>query len=192
MKQSHKKSDFASQNTVYVCRAPQTNLQFGEKIAAQHRFALQVLHRAYLEVVDWNLDELHLHRLPNGKYVCDKGHFSISHSGNYVAVAVSNAPIGVDIQKYNGEKVLDVAKKFFTEAEKRQLAKSDNKVDCFYLTWCKKEALWKSLATQPLTIATVETCEAPFTTRILILDGETYYLAVTGNAIITIDAPFDC
>ena len=172
---------------VYLCRAPKTELRFGKKIAMQHEFALQVLKRAYRDIFDCNLDELHLRTLPCGKPVCDKGHFSVSHSGNYVCVAVSNTPIGVDLQKYSGEKVLDVAKKFFTEEEKRHLAASDNKIDSFYLTWCKKEALWKSLDKQPPTIATVETVDAPFATSVLTLDGEKYYLATTcENANVTL------
>ena len=182
MKQPQQKPTLeATKCYVYVRRAPKTEL-FGEKNAMQSEFAAQVLRRAYREVFRLNLDELNLRRLSNGKLTCDKGYFSISHSGSYVAVAVSERPVGVDIQKYNGEKVLDVAKKFFTEAEKRQLAESDGKIDCFYLTWCKKEALWKSLDAQPPTIATVETSNAPFTTSILNLDGEKYYLAITGDA----------
>lgn len=188
MKQQQQKNAYqTSQNRVYVCRAPETDLRFGEKIAMQHQFALQVLKRAYRELFNLNLDELNLRELASGKPVCDEGHFSISHSGNYVAVAVGNAPVGVDIQRYSGKKVLGVARKFFTEAEKRQLAESDSAVDCFYTTWCKKEALWKSLDVQPPTIATVETTSVPFTTSILTLDGEKYYLAITGNAKMVVE-----
>ena len=182
MNKQQQKSVLTPNSYVYLCRAPITELPLAEKTAIQHQFALQILRRAYSEVFNLNLDGLNLTTLKSGKPVCDRGYFSISHSGNYVCVAVSDAPIGVDIQKYNGEKALDVAKKFFTEEEKRRLAESDNKIDCFYLTWCKKEALWKSLDVQPPTIATVETTAAPFTTSVLTLDGEKYYLAATGGA----------
>lgn len=171
---------------VYVCRAPKTDLRFGEKIAFQTEFALQVLKRAYRENFHWDLDALNLRRLPSNKLVCDKGFFSVSHSGNYVAVAVSEQPVGVDIQRFSGAKIQDVARKYFTEREQRLLRDAENQTDCFYLTWCRKEALWKSLDEQPPTVTTVETVGEPFTTKTLILDDETYYLAVTGNAEVRI------
>lgn len=183
MNNQWKKTAAPAQNCcVYVCRAPETQLRFGEKIALHSGFALQVLRRAYREQLHLDLEELHLRRTENGKLVCDSGFFSISHSGNYVAVAVCDKPVGVDIQRFSGAKIRDVAQKFFTERELRKFFDAANFTDCFYFTWCKKEALWKSLEEQPATIAHVETCNAPFTEKKLVLDNETYYLAVTGEA----------
>ena len=123
---------------VYLCRAPQTELRFGEKVAMQHQFALQVLQRAYREIFNLNLDELNLRRLPSNKLVCDSGHFSISHSGNFVAVAVSDKPVGVDIQKYNGEKVLDVAKNSSQRKKTDNLPKATTKLTVFTSFGAKK------------------------------------------------------
>ena len=37
----------------------------------------------------------------NGKWLCDKCFFSISHSNGYVAVAVSNREVGIDVEEIN-------------------------------------------------------------------------------------------
>ncbi len=168
--------------TVFVFRTQSDNLRFGEKVAFQSQCGIKRIEQAYSEL--FNIQNLHYQKLPNGKYVCEEGYFSISHSGNYVAVAISTQPIGVDLQRFSGAKIIDVANKFFTEREKQQM---QNSTENFYLTWCKKEALWKSLYQQPPTIASVETTDKQFTTDVLVLENEYFYLAVTGSANIIVE-----
>jgi len=76
-----------------------------------------------------------------GKPYFSKGFpfFSISHSGNYVAVAISDYNIGLDIQK---EKNIspDVVKKIFTYDEQELMKKKI--ISPAYL-WCVKESVLK-------------------------------------------------
>ena len=55
----------------------------------------------------------------NGKpYFLDRGdiHFSLSHSGEYVMCAISDSPVGCDVQKY--QEISDkVQKRIFTDKE---------------------------------------------------------------------------
>ena len=177
-------SKLSQQTTaVYLCFIPDYgNLYFGDKRTKQTEYSRRLLRYAYKKQFGVDLATQNLRVSKTGKLECDKHHLSVSHSGNYVCVAVSTAPVGVDLQKFNGEKVMNVAKKFFTEEEQTRLAASENKLDTFYFTWCKKEALWKSLETQPMTIATVNSTKSDFFVQKLQLDGENYYLAVTGEA----------
>ena len=79
--------------------------------------------------------------------------FSLSHSGDYAVIAFADKKecnqIGIDIQKRNEKKsVLDIAKHFYSEAEKRiiESAESDNKdaaIDLFYEIWSAKEGYIK-------------------------------------------------
>ena len=171
------------QPIVFLCRIPSCeNADCGKKRATQSEYARKLLDYAYAKQFGLDLATQNLRVDENGKPMCNQGYFSIAHSGDYACVAASNAPVGVDIQKFNGVKSLTVAKRFFTEEEKRQLDECENddgKIDCFYLTWCKKEALWKSLEAQPATVAPVNTTASKFFAQKLQLDGETYYLAVT-------------
>ena len=69
-------------------------------------------------------------------------HFNISHSGEYVACAVSDRPIGVDIQKI-GEYNSDVAKRVCNVKELKQIEDSLDKASEFTKLWTQKEAVLK-------------------------------------------------
>lgn len=69
-------------------------------------------------------------------------HFNISHSGEYVVCAVSDKPIGVDIQKIS-EYNSDVAKRVCNEKELEQIENSSDKASEFTKLWTQKEAVFK-------------------------------------------------
>lgn len=69
-------------------------------------------------------------------------HFSISHSGEYVMVAVSDKPVGADIQKikkYNSA----VMKKYYSDKEIKQIEESSDKDSEYTKIWTQKEAVIK-------------------------------------------------
>lgn len=73
-------------------------------------------------------------------------HFNISHSGIYVACAVSDMPIGIDIQKiceYN----FDVARRICNAKELKQIENSEDKASEFTKLWTQKEAVLKMVGT---------------------------------------------
>lgn len=69
-------------------------------------------------------------------------HFNISHSGEYVACAVADSPVGVDIQKI-GEYSLEVARRVCNEQELKQIEDSSDKASEFIKFWTQKEAILK-------------------------------------------------
>lgn len=73
-------------------------------------------------------------------------HFNISHSGEYVACAASDKPIGVDIQKI-GEYNFDVAKRVCNKNELKQVEDSSYKASEFTKLWTQKEAVLKMYGT---------------------------------------------
>jgi len=73
-------------------------------------------------------------------------HFNISHSGEYVICAVSNKPVGVDIQKI-GQYNYDVAKRVCNETELKQIEDSLDKASEFTKLWTQKEAVLKMYGT---------------------------------------------
>lgn len=76
-----------------------------------------------------------------------KAHFNISHSGDYVVVAFSDCPVGVDIEKNKGNR-LKVAKRFFTREELDDLnafPEEQEQIDYFYTLWTLKESYMKAL-----------------------------------------------
>lgn len=83
-------------------------------------------------------------------------HFNISHSGEYVACAVSDKPVGVDIQKI-GEYNCDVAKRVCNEKELVQIENSSDKASEFTKLWAQKEAVLKMYGTG-ITGGNIKTC----------------------------------
>jgi len=76
-------------------------------------------------------------------FIDNKKHFSISHSGNLLALFSSNKYcIGIDIEKISN-KLESFSHKFIHDKEKIFLTK-DNYLLTTHLIWCAKEAIYKS------------------------------------------------
>ena len=110
-----------------------------------------LLDKAGIKENEVTVDENGKPSLKNG------GHISISHSGEYCALAVADAPVGIDIEQIG--RVDDrIASRFFTETE-RQWAHGD--AARLTVVWTVKEAvakldgtgikmLWNSVDVTPL------------------------------------------
>lgn len=84
--------------------------------------------------------------------------FNLSHSGNFAACALSDSPIGLDIQTER-DCNSGLAEKYFTAPERRFIEESDNKAYAFTKLWCMKESAVKHIGTglkTPLSSFTVE------------------------------------
>ncbi len=73
-------------------------------------------------------------------------HFNISHSGQYVACAVSDRPVGIDVQEITPYRP-DVAKLVCTPEEILQIETSPDPAAEFTVLWTKKEAYGKEKGT---------------------------------------------
>lgn len=71
--------------------------------------------------------------------------FNISHSGDFVACATDNEPIGIDIEKVKQIDYKEIAKSFFSEIEFDYIVKENPNVqlDKFYEIWTLKESYIK-------------------------------------------------
>lgn len=78
----------------------------------------------------------------NGKPLCDFCFFSISHSGDFAAVAVSDNQVGVDIQIPGGFKKREKYM-LFSPAENEFVNAKDSE-NRFYTLWTSKEAYIKA------------------------------------------------
>ena len=73
-----------------------------------------------------------------------KVYISISHSGDYVMVAVSDCNVGCDIQKeVKGKDPDKLAKRFLSEKECEKKSKSSEKLHLFYKYWTYRESYCK-------------------------------------------------
>ncbi len=86
----------------------------------------------------------------NGKpFLKDGKHISITHSFHFSAVAISNAPIGIDIEKTR-TKIIRIASKFINYEDKYLIKEASNYKNMLTIIWCIKESLYKVFATSGL------------------------------------------
>ena len=95
------------------------------------------LHHIKIENYEYLVEENGKPYLKNCPY-----NFSISHSGDYVAVAVSKAQIGVDIEKIR-ELDLKIINQISSEKDLEYFDNSSDKKDTFFKIWTFKEAFVK-------------------------------------------------
>ncbi|MDD6236038.1 MAG: 4'-phosphopantetheinyl transferase superfamily protein [Clostridiales bacterium] len=67
--------------------------------------------------------------------------FSVSHSGSYWTCAVSNAQLGIDLQRYQTCRMEWIAKRFFHPNEAAWI--KDRGQEAFFLVWTAKESYVK-------------------------------------------------
>lgn len=98
--------------------------------------------RACLKVLNLDYDVLYNEK---GKpYLPTSNELSITHSYEYVAVGISNLPLGIDIEKSRPKKILNIKEKFVREDEFSWLKKyPDQLVDYLHILWGLKEGLYK-------------------------------------------------
>ncbi|QDK79704.1 4'-phosphopantetheinyl transferase superfamily protein [Spirosoma sp. KCTC 42546] len=74
-------------------------------------------------------------------------HINVSHSGNWILVAIGKASVGVDIEKINlGMTFQDMLSASFSQEEQQYVNASVDPRFAFYELWTRKEALVKATA----------------------------------------------
>jgi len=126
-----------------VCQKPQEKRGTGEAIRWEQWTLPQLL-----EGIPGPLP-LQVAYGPRGKpYIYQVSwHYNLSHSGDYAALAISDASVGIDIQQMRPHRD-SLVKRFFSEEE----AAAYENLFCgraafFYTLWCRKEAYGKLLGT---------------------------------------------
>ena len=119
-----------------------------ERFIVARAFLRKILH-LYTEI---SPEKLVFDYAPRGKpFLRDcptKLYFNLSHSSDIAVYALTSCgEIGVDIEKIEPEFKVDVARRFFSEKEVRELEAlpSENRHIGFYRIWSRKEALIKAL-----------------------------------------------
>ena len=159
-----------------------------EKVQKEKFCVWKLLEFAIWQSFGKRMEEISFFKLENGKWACDFCHFSLSHSHNGVAVALSDSPVGVDIEKIAPMKnKASVAKKILTETEMeeyRRLAHSPDSENLFLLEmWTKKESLFKTGEYPKFLPHEIATSTENALTRKVCLGREEYLLSVAGKQL---------
>ena len=77
-------------------------------------------------------------------YVADNSlHFSVSHSGSIVAIAIDKNEIGLDVEELPRAERLKVVDRFYHRNERKYVQKAEDKPRAFCGIWTRKEAYLK-------------------------------------------------
>ena len=131
-----------------------------------------------------NMRDLKFEKKSDGKWVCDRVFFSQSHSTDAVAVAVSDGPVGVDLEGAEEffERFSDPAR--LARMEKRVCNDAElsaiNGAEGFLTLWTKKEALFKCYGKGGFDPREIDTYARPSLTRMAALPAR-YSLSVCGE-----------
>ncbi len=109
-----------------------------KKLLNAKTYIWSVLEFAFKNVFDVDLSATKIWRSKTGKYMSNVCHLSLSHSGDYVAVAISSKPIGIDIEKNKSHDKELLDKILSTSERNNNYTKQD-----IPLLWTRKESEFK-------------------------------------------------
>ncbi len=109
--------------------------------------AEDLVKNAISQKINKKKSEIHLSLRNNGKPYIENIdiEFSISHSGNVVLCAISDKPVGIDIEKRRDINI-NIAKRLFTVEEQKYIfCNNDFLNERFFELWTRKEAYAKMI-----------------------------------------------
>ncbi len=79
----------------------------------------------------------------HGKPLCDGVNFSVSHSGQIVAIAVGDCAVGLDVEQIPSQDRLKIADRFYHPNERTYVQNASDQPLAFCEIWTRKEAVLK-------------------------------------------------
>ena len=147
-------------------------------------FVWKLLEYALQQSLGLGIEQARLKK-QNGKWVSDTVEISLSHSKEALAVALSGAPVGVDIESAADIDREGVAKRFFTEGELCKYASSppEKREESFLRIWTAKEAIFKSRAQMAFIPSSIDTSDVTAYTSCVAIEGAPYVLSAFSEAL---------
>lgn len=128
----------------------------------QKYYAWKLLEKAVFEKYGIKMDELSFSLNVDGKWECDKLYFSLSHTKDTVAVALSEKPCGIDVEYFSPERFGEkLARRILTEKEFLEYSVLDEneRNEYTFRKWTQKESIFKMLSGSTFMPRTIETSE---------------------------------
>ena len=146
---------------------------FSEKVRCEKFFAWKLLEKILREA-DVNIKNISFKKLGE-RWDCEEFYFSISHTENIVAVAVSNFPVGIDVENSRRElKLAHLQNKLLQENELK-LGVGFNKI------WTRKEAIFKSKNIDAFSPKDIDTTKEDFLEAEILFGDDLYNVCVAGE-----------
>lgn len=131
---------------IYIQTFDYSGITHGERKRLETLNGRLLLKRAVMREYGVDINTLAIETGQHGKpYFTDSSiNFNISHSGNYVAAAVGDCPLGIDVQVVRSVKDR-LANKLCNYNEKEFIAHSPDRNKAFITLWALKESYIKAI-----------------------------------------------
>ena len=142
----------------------------------------KLLEQAIKTGTDLDFANLEFTKTANGKWVCHDLYFSLSHADGVVCVAVSDQPIGVDV-----EAVKDIrpalANKILTEGERAIMESipKDKRGRFLLDAWVKKESVFKMRGGEALLPNRIESTSVKVKMHSVTVSDREYVIAIAAE-----------
>ncbi len=151
-----------------------------KKVISEKYTAWKLLEIALKEQFNTDIEKVNFEKQANGKWIMDKGYFSITHSNGIVMVALSRNPVGIDL-----EKPIKLSKRLplrlLTEKELATFNGLNEQEKEIYISniWTKKESIFKFLGKGSFSPKNIETENYFTVTKNLTLFNEKFLSSIT-------------
>lgn len=151
-----------------------------ERVRREKYFVWKLLEYGLEKSLGLKIKEMRLSKNEYGKWITDSCEISLSHSGSAVVVAVSRAPIGIDIELLNAVRKEKIAAKILTDSEKEAFASVGESEKSAFLTkiWSLKEAIFKKSDAPLFEPSKIETIGKKAFSKELTVGTESFILSV--------------
>ena len=180
---------------IYVARLPQNecnellscverqneiNAISNERVRREKYYVWKLLEYAAKDSFAKDASNIRFVKSKNGKWSCKDFEFSISHSTEAIAVAVSDSSVGIDVERIRVKRSKKLAEYILTEEEYFEYSDvPDEKSEDFIVRkWCQKEAVFKMQNKARFKPSEIETAEYFCVTKAFDIGDEKYILAV--------------
>ena len=151
-----------------------------ERVRREKFYVWKLLEAALEKSLGLSCDGLDFYKDKNGKWHCSACNFSLSHSHDALAVAVSDGDVGIDVELMKIKRPERASGYILTPTELEEYRGLPDGSEEEYLVakWCQKEAAFKLLGGDVYKPSAIELDEFCFDTRRIELENGKYILAV--------------
>ena len=157
-------------------------------VRRERYFVWRLLEVAIRRSLGLELSEIGLRR-EGERWTSELADISLSHGGA-LAVAVSGAPVGVDIESLSGDSdTARLAERFFSDAERAEYcaAPEEKRRAAFLRIWTAKEAIFKSQRSTAFAPSEVDSGASRVHSRTVRLGDEDFILSVATEGELTLN-----
>ena len=155
-----------------------------ERVRREKYYVWRLLEYAIKNSLGADASRLCFTKCENNKWKTEGFELSLSHSGNALAVAISDRAVGVDVERIRVKSAERLADYTLTKSERAEYEKITERERDEWLIrkWCAKEAIFKSMDKDSFKPSAIETGEFFFDVRAISIDGEKYILSAAAKS----------